>query len=124
MGCQNLVCGELEALRVKNRELKILFAAGTVERIILIRMDQLVRRDRTAAANHFVLDALPHALDQELVTAANNAALCKGDQRFWNRASEAAAFVNDRHPQIFVISRADRSPDPGRTATNDQNVYG
>ena len=70
MGGQNLVCGELEALRVKNRELKILFAAGTVERIILIRMDQLVRRDRTAAANHFVLDALPHALDQELVTAA------------------------------------------------------
>ena len=36
MGGQNLVCGELEALRVKNRELKILFAAGTVERIILI----------------------------------------------------------------------------------------
>ena len=124
MGGQNLVCGELEAFRVKDRELKILFAAGAVERIILIRMDQLVSGDRTAAANHFVLDALPHALDQEPVAAANDAALCKGDQRFWNRASEAAALVNDRHAQILVISRADRSADPGRAAANDQNVYG
>lgn len=68
-------------------------------------MDQLVRGDRTAAANHFVLDALPHALDQEPVAAANDAALCKGDQRFWNRASEAAALVNDRQAQILMISR-------------------
>ena len=70
-----LIGGELERLGIPRRDLQIVFAARGVERIILVRADQVVAANRAALFDHTRDQLVENALDQDLVAGDRHARL-------------------------------------------------
>ena len=116
-----LIGGELERLGIPRRDLQIVFAARGVERIILVRADQIVAANRAALFDHTRDQLVENALDQDLVAGDRHARLAVCNISVCQQSAQRTE-VLDQRDRCAALCSADGRTDAGRAAAYDQHI--